>query len=114
MRQFYTIFYTKNVFSSCCYIKANFKNNEIYQIFFRERAVRKWGSVILIHPMAYKPQFFTDIVSQCLNDKYEITYQSILGEGVVRPHLVASNYCKILRPLKGTSSLNHFLHKKYF
>ena len=31
---------------------------------------------------------------------------------MVRPHLVESSYCKILVPLKGTSILNHFLHKK--
>ena len=31
---------------------------------------------------------------------------------MIRPHLVESSYCKVLVPLKGTSSLNHFLHTK--
>ena len=47
-------FLHKNVFSSWSYIKENFKNNETYQHFCGERAVRspgKRGNVILIHPM---------------------------------------------------------------
>ena len=89
MHQFYTIFYTKNIFSSCWYIEENFKNNEIYQKFFAERAVRlpgKRGNVPLIHPMSYKPQIFTNVVLQSLFDKYVISYQNIWSEGVVRLH----------------------------
>ena len=113
MRQFYTSFYTKNIFSSCCYIEENFKNNETYQTFFGERAVRspgKRGNVPLIQPMSYKPQIFTNVVLQCLVNKYMIAYQNIWSERMVRPHLVESSYCKILVPLKGASSLNHFPH----
>ena len=115
VRQFYTIFCTKNIFSSWCYIEENFKNNEIYQKFFGEKAVRspgKQGIVPLIHPMSYKPKIFTNVVLQCLVDKYMITYQNIWGEGMVRAHLVESSYCKILVPLKGISNLNHFLHSR--
>ena len=89
MHQCYTIFYTKNIFSSCCYIKESFKNNKTYQIFLGERTVRspgKRGNVTLIHPMSYKPQNFTNVVLQCLIDKYVINYQNIWSEGVVRPH----------------------------
>ena len=77
MSQFYTIFYTKNIFSSCCYIEKNFKNNETYQKFYGERAVRSSGqqsNVPLIQPMSYKPQIFENAVLQCLFDKYVITY----------------------------------------
>ena len=69
---------------------------------------------MLIHLLSYKPQIFLDVVFKCLVDKYIITYQNIWGEGVVRPHLVEWSYCKVLEPLKGTSSLSHFLHKKCF
>ena len=89
MHQFYIIFYTKNIFSSCWYIEENFKNNEIYQKFFGESAVRlpgKRGNVPLIHPMSYKPQIFTNVVLQCLVDKDVITYQNIWTEGKVRPY----------------------------
>ena len=41
-----------------------------------------------------------------------ITYQDIWGKGMVRPHSVESNYCKILVSLKATSCLNQFLHTK--
>ena len=64
--------------------------------------------------MSYKPQFFTDEVLQCLVDKYQITYQNILGENVVRPHLVELDHYKILERLKGAPDLNLFLHKKRF
>ena len=74
----------------------------------------KRGSVTLIHPVSYKPQFFIDVVLQCLVDKYQITYQIIWGEGVVRPHLMESSYYKTLGPLKGAPILHYFLHKKYF
>ena len=68
----------------------------------------------LIHLLRYKPQFFIDEVLQCLVDKYQITYQNILGEGVVRPHLVELDHYKILEPLKGAPDLDYFLHKKDF
>ena len=68
----------------------------------------------LIHPISYKPQYFIDEVLQCLVDKYQITYQNIWGEGVVRPHLVELDHYEILEPLKGAPDLNHFLHKKRF
>ena len=55
-----------------------------------------------------------DEVLQCLVDKYEITYQNIWREGVVRLHLVELDFYKILKPLKGASDLNHFLQKKRF
>ena len=115
MRQFYINFYTKNIFSSCCYIEENSKNNETYQKFFGEGAVRspgKRGNVSLIHLMSNKPQIFTNAVLQCLVDKYLITNQNIWGEGMATPYLVASSYCKILVPLKATSSLNHFPHTR--
>ena len=89
MRQSCSIVYTKNIFSSCSYIKENFKNNETYQIFLGERAVRSLGkrvNVALIHPMRYKSQISANAVLQCLIDKYVITYQSIWSEGVVRLH----------------------------
>ena len=89
MRKFYTNFYTKNIFSSCCYIEENFKNNETYQKIFGERAVRspgRRGNVPLIHLMSYKPQIFTNVVLQCLVDRDVITYQNIWSEGKVRPH----------------------------
>ena len=84
---------------------------------FRGRAVRspgKQGNVTLIHPMCYKPQTFTDAVLQCLVEKYVITYQIIWGEGMVRPDVVESGYCKTLGPLKGAPILHYFSHKKYF
>ena len=68
----------------------------------------------LIHPLSYKPQFFIDEVLQCLVDKYQITYQNIWGEGVVRLHLLELDHYEILEPLKGAPDLNHFLHKKRF
>ena len=68
----------------------------------------------LIHPMSYKSQFFIDEVLQCLVDKYQITYQNIWVEGVVRPHLEELDHHKILEPTKGAPDLNHFLHKKIF
>ena len=55
-----------------------------------------------------------DEVLQCLVDKDQTTYQNILGEGAVRPHLVELDNYKILEPLKGAPNLNHFLHKKRF
>ena len=64
-------------------------------------------NVTLIHS-----KFFIDEVLQCLVDKYQITYQNIWGEGVVRPYLVQLDYYKILKPLKGALDLKHFLHKK--
>ena len=84
---------------------------------YEERAVRtpgKQDNVTLIHPMSYKCQFFIDEVLQCLADKFQITYQNIFGEGVVRPHLVELDHHKILEPLKGAPDLNHFQHKKVF
>ena len=68
----------------------------------------------LIHPISYKPQYFIDNVLQCLVDKYQITYENIWGEGVVRPHLLELDHYEILEPLKGAPDLNHFLHKKRF
>ena len=68
----------------------------------------------LIHPMSYEPQFFINEVLQCFVDKYQITYQNIWGEDVVRPHLVELDHYKILEPLKGAPDLDHFLHKKDF
>ena len=64
--------------------------------------------------MSYKPQFFVDEVLQCLVDKYQITYQNIWGEGVVRLPLVELDHYKILEPLKGALDLDHFLHKRRF
>ena len=64
--------------------------------------------------MSYKPQFFIDEVLQRLVDKYQITYQNIWGEGLVRSHLVKSSHCKTLWPLKGVPILHHFLHKICF
>ena len=64
--------------------------------------------------MNHKPQYFIDEVLQCLVDKYQITYQNILREGVVRLHLVELDHYKILEPLKGGPDLNPFLHKKRF
>ena len=67
-------------------MKKNFKNNET---FFGKRAVRspgKRGNVILIHLMSNKPLISTNVVLQCLIDKYVITYQNIWSEGVVRRH----------------------------
>ena len=55
-----------------------------------------------------------DEVLQCLVDKDQTTYQNILGESAVRPHLVKLDNYKILEPLKGAPNLNHFLHKKRF
>ena len=75
------------------------------------RHPRKRGNVTLIHPMRYKPQFLVDEVLQCLVDKYQITYQNIWGEGMVRPHLVDLDHYKILEALKGAPDLDHFLHK---
>ena len=55
--------------------------------------------------MHCKHQIFTDeVFLQCVFDKYVITYQNILGEDMVRPHLVESSYYM--------SNLNHFLNKK--
>ena len=68
----------------------------------------------LIHPMSYKPQFFIDEVLQCLVDKYQITYQNIWGERMIRPHLVELDHYKVLEPLKGAPDFNHFLRKKVF
>ena len=68
----------------------------------------------LIHPITYKYQFLIDEVLQCLVDKYQITYQNIWGEGVVRLHLLELDHYEILEPLKGAPDLNHFLHKKRF
>ena len=62
--------------------------------------------------MSYKPQFFIDEVLKCLADEYQITYQNIWREGMVRLHLVELHHYKILEPLKGALNLNHFLHKK--
>ena len=62
--------------------------------------------------MSCKSQSFIDEVLQSLVEKFQITYQNIWVEGVVRPYLVESSYCKILVPLKGTSSLNHFSHTR--
>ena len=42
--------------------------------------------------MSYKSQSFTDEILQCLVKKYQITYQIIWGEGLVRPHLVESSW----------------------
>ena len=68
----------------------------------------------LIHPMSSKIQFFTNVVLQCLVDKYVMTYQNIWSEGMVRPHLVKSSHCKILVPLKSVPILRHFFRKKIF
>ena len=68
----------------------------------------------LTHPMSYKPQFFIDEVLQCLVDKYQITYQNIWGERMIRPHLVELDHYKVLEPLKRASDFNHFLRKKVF
>ena len=68
----------------------------------------------LTHPMSYKPQFFIDEVLQCLVDKYQITYQNIWGERMIRPHLVKLDHYKVLEPLKGAPDFNHFLRKKVF
>ena len=83
-------------------MNENFKNNKVYQNFLGERAVRlpgKRGNVTLIHPMSYKPQFLIDEVLQCLVNKYQITYQNISGEGVVRPYLMELDHYKTLEPL---------------
>ena len=118
MRQFYINFYTKNIFSSCCYIEENFKNNETYQKFFGESAVRspgKRGNVSLIHLMSNKPQIFTNAVLQCLVDKYLITNQNIWGEGMATPYLVASSYCKNFGTTESYVKLKPFpTHKKCF
>ena len=77
--------------------KAYQKIMKLIKIFLWGRAVRppgKWGNVTLIHPISYKTQFFINEVLQCLVDKYQITYQNIRSEGMVRPHLVESSYCK--------------------
>ena len=66
----------------------------------------------LIHPISYKSQSFIDEILPSLVDKYQITYQNIWGEDMVRPHLVKLDHYKILKPLKGTSSLNHFSHTR--
>ena len=72
----------------------------------------KRGNVTLIHLMSDRSKFFIDEVLQCLVHKYQITYQNIWGEGVIRPYLVQLDYYKISEPLKGALDLNHFLHKK--
>ena len=64
--------------------------------------------------MSCKSQSFIDEVLQCLVDKYQITYQNIWREGVVRPHLVELDHYKILEPLKAAPNLDHFLHQKRF
>ena len=87
--QFYTIFNAKNIFSSCCYTKENFKINETCQNGLRERPVRppgRWSNLALIHPMSYKPKIFINVVLQCLVDKYVITYQNIWSDGGDRHH----------------------------
>ena len=64
-------------------MKENIKNNETYQNFLGERAVRfpgKWGNVTLIWPMSCKHQFFIDDVLHCLIDKYQTTYQMFGGK----------------------------------
>ena len=68
----------------------------------------------LIHPISYKSQSFIDEILPSLVDKYQITYQNIWGEDMVRPHLVELDHYKILEPLKGAPDLDHFLHKKDF
>ena len=68
----------------------------------------------LIHPINYKFQSFINEILQSLVDKYQITYQNIWGEDMVRPHLVELDHYKILEPLKGAPDLDHFLHKKDF
>ena len=68
----------------------------------------------LIHPISYKFQSFINEILQSLVDKYQITYQNIWGEDMVRPHLVELDHYKILEPLKGAPDLDHFLHKKDF
>ena len=62
--------------------------------------------------MSYKPQSFIVEVLQCLVDKYQISYQNIFGESVIRLYLVEMDHYKVLEPLKGAPDLNHFLHKK--
>ena len=64
--------------------------------------------------MRCKLHYLIDEVSQCLVDKYQITYQIICGKDVVRTHLVGSGYCKTLEPLKGAPILPYFLHKNIF
>ena len=64
--------------------------------------------------MHYKPQIFTDEVLQCVFDKYVITYHNIRGKGMIRPHLVESNYFKTLALLKGAPILHHFFTEKMF
>ena len=78
-------------------MKENFKIIEVYQKIFEERAVRppgKRGNVTLIHPIRYKPQIFTNEVSQWVFDKFVITCQNIWRKGAIRPQLVESGYCK--------------------
>ena len=65
----------------------------------------------LIHPMN-NPNFFIVEVLQCLVDKYQITYQNIWEEVVVRPHLVELEHYKFFQLLKSLSDLIRFLHKK--
>ena len=62
---FTPLFTQKNIFSSCCYVKQNVKNTEVYQNCYGERGVRspgKRGNVTLIRPMSYKFKLLTDVV----------------------------------------------------
>ena len=69
-------------------------------------------NVTSTHPMSCNPKFSVVEILQCLVDKYQITYQNVWCEGVIRSYLVESSYCKGLRPLKGAPVSHHFLHKK--
>ena len=73
-----------------------------------------WPWNVIIPPYELQIQIFIYEVLQYLVDKNVMTYQNIWSEGMVRPHLVESRQCKILVPLKGTWSINYFLHKKCF
>ena len=53
------------------------KINEAYQNCYGERGDRSpgnRGNVTLIHPMSYKLKLLTDVVLQCLVEKYVITF----------------------------------------
>ena len=53
------------------------KINEAYQNCYGEREDRSPGNrdnVTLIHPMSYKLKLLTDVVLQCLVEKYVITF----------------------------------------
>ena len=80
-------------------MKENFKNKEAYQFFSGEMAVRSRGkqaNVILIYPVNYKSQIFTNVVLQSLVDKYVTTCQNTWSEGVVRLHWVIVMLGKLL------------------